>query len=97
MEWAGEAESPHAKRGQGVRAVAPRERWARRLGGQSSAGRRTVTGMGAFKVEVMLHDDEVLAFVRQALNDELTSQARYVALRMVDEVPELAPEGYVPA
>lgn len=47
--------------------------------------------MGAFKVEVMLHDDELLAFVRQALTDELTPEARYVAERMCDEVPELRP------
>lgn len=47
--------------------------------------------MGAFKVEVMLHDDELLAFVHQALADELTSQARYVAERMCDAVPELRP------
>lgn len=47
--------------------------------------------MGAFKVEVMLHDVEVQEFVLQALADELTPEARYVAQRMCDEVPELHP------
>lgn len=47
--------------------------------------------MGAFKVEVMLHDEELEEFIRQALNDELTPQARYVALRICDEIPELRP------
>ena len=45
--------------------------------------------MGAYKVEVMLHDRELLRFVHQALTDTLTSDARYVAERMCDEVPEL--------
>jgi len=45
--------------------------------------------MGAFKVEVMLHDDELIEFVRQAVVGELSHQARYVALRMCDEIPEL--------
>lgn len=52
--------------------------------------------MGAFKVEVMLHDRELEEFVRQALADELTPEARYVAARMCDEIPELRPEGWQP-
>ena len=45
--------------------------------------------MGAFKVEVMLHDVELQEFIRQALADELSHEARYVALRICDEIPEL--------
>lgn len=47
--------------------------------------------MGAYKVEVMLHDQVLTEFVRQALADELTPAARYVAGRIVDEIPELSP------
>jgi hypothetical protein len=48
--------------------------------------------MGAFKIEVMLHDAELERFIQQALADELSPEARYVAERMCDEVPELRPE-----
>lgn len=47
--------------------------------------------MGAYKVEVMLHDVEVEEFVRQALAGQLTTEAEYVAARMCDAVPELHP------
>lgn len=47
--------------------------------------------MGAFLVRVMLHDEELEEFIRQALADELTTQARYVAQRICDEIPELRP------
>ena len=52
--------------------------------------------MGAFEIKVMLHDTELEEFVRQALADELTPQARYVAERMCDEIPELRPADVVP-
>jgi len=47
--------------------------------------------MGAFKVEVVLHDDELLRFVAKALDGAYDEDARYVALRMCDEIPELDP------
>lgn len=50
--------------------------------------------MGAFKVEVMLHDAELEEFIRQAIADELTPAARYIARRICDEVPELRVDGW---
>lgn len=48
--------------------------------------------MGAFEVKVMLHDVELEEFIRQAVAEELSPEARYVALRICDEIPELLPE-----
>ena len=45
--------------------------------------------MGAFRVSVMLHDDELIEFVRQALLGHLTPEAHYIAQRICDEFPEL--------
>lgn len=47
--------------------------------------------MGAFKVSVVLRDEELEEFIRQALGNELTAEAHYVAARICDEIPELRP------
>ena len=49
--------------------------------------------MGAFQVSVMLHDDEVIRFVRAALADDahetMGPDATYVGRRIADENPEI--------
>jgi hypothetical protein len=49
--------------------------------------------VGAFKVEVMLHDREVIRFVRTALRDDahdlMGPDATYVGRRIADQNPEI--------
>ena len=49
--------------------------------------------MGAFKIEITLHDDELIRFVQTALADDahetIGPDATYVGRRIADEYPEV--------